>query len=158
MTTLNRSEAEDLLYREARLLDERQYSRWLEMFSPDGTYWIPANHDGTDPGREISLVFDDAHRLRDRIARLGSGLAHAQNPPSKTKRLISNVEINETDAETTMVISAFILYELRRGKERVFAGRYEHRLKRIDGQWKIASKKVVLVNNNEVIDNLTFIV
>jgi 3-phenylpropionate/cinnamic acid dioxygenase small subunit len=158
MTTLNRSEAEDFLYREARLLDERQYSRWLEMFSPDGTYWIPANHEQTDPAREISLVFDDARRLRDRIARLGSGLAHAQNPPSRTKRLISNVEIDETDAETTMVISAFILYELRRGKERVFAGRYEHGLKRIDGQWRIASKKVVLVNNNEVIDNLTFIV
>ena len=158
MTTLNRSEAEDILYREARLLDERQYSRWLELFSPEVTYWIPANREGTDPTREISLVFDDAPRLRDRIARLVSGLAHAQNPPSRTKRLISNVEIVETDAETTMVISAFILYELRRGKERMFAGRYEHRLKLIDGQWRIASKKVVLVNNNEVIDNLTFIV
>lgn len=53
---------------------------------------------------------------------------------------------------------AFILYELRHRKERVFAGPYEHRLRLIDGTWKIASKKVVLVNNDEVIDNLTFIV
>jgi 3-phenylpropionate/cinnamic acid dioxygenase small subunit len=55
-------------------------------------------------------------------------------------------------------LSGFILYELRRGKERIFAGRYEHRLQLIDGTWKIASKKVVLINNDEVIDNLTFIV
>ena len=108
--------------------------------------------------REISLVFDDKHRLTDRIGRLESGLAHAQSPPSKTKRLVSNVQIETATENAATVSSGFILYELRRGKERVFAGRYEHGLHLIDGTWKIASKKVVLMNNDEVIDNLTFIV
>ena len=63
---------------------------------------------------------------------------------------------SEENAAT--VLSAFILYELRRGKERIFAGRYEHRMRFEDGRWKIAAKKAVLVNNDEVIDNLTFIV
>jgi benzoate/toluate 1,2-dioxygenase beta subunit len=103
-------------------------------------------------------VFDDKQRLTDRIARLESGLAHAQSPPSKTKRLVSNVQIEDSSENAVTVLSGFILYELRRGKERVFAGRYEHRLRLIDGKWKIVSKKAVLVNNNEVIDNLTFIV
>jgi 3-phenylpropionate/cinnamic acid dioxygenase small subunit len=158
MPTLSRSEAEDLLYSEARLLDDLRHQEWLAMLDENATYWIPCNGDGTDPNREISLVFDDKHRLTDRIGRLQSGLAHAQNPPSKTKRLVSNVQIENATENTATILSGFILYELRRGKERVFAGRYEHRLHLVDGTWKIASKKVVLMNNDEVIDNLTFIV
>jgi len=158
MPTLSRSEAEDLLYREARLLDDLRHQEWLAMLDENATYWIPCNGKGTDPNREISLVFDDKHRLTDRIGRLQSGLAHAQNPPSKTKRLVSNVQIENATENTATILSGFILYELRRGKERVFAGRYEHRLHLVDGTWKIASKKIVLMNNDEVIDNLTFIV
>ena len=158
MPLLTRSEAEDLLYREARLLDDLRHQEWLAMLDENATYWIPCNGEGTDPNREISLVFDDKHRLTDRIGRLQSGLAHAQNPPSKTKRLVSNVQIENATENTATILSGFILYELRRGKERVFAGRYEHRLHLVDGTWKIASKKVVLMNKDEVIDNLTFIV
>ena len=128
------------------------------MFDDQATYWIPSNGEGNDPNREISLVFDNKQRLTDRIGRLESGMAHAQNPPSKTKRLVSNVQVENATENAATVLSGFILYELRRGKERIFAGRYEHRLHLVDGRWKIASKKVVLMNNDEVIDNLTFIV
>lgn len=158
MPPLSRPEAEDILYREARLLDDQRYSDWLEMLAEKVSYWVPCNGDGTDPNREVTLVFDDRERLNDRINRLSSGLVHAQSPPSKTKRIISNVEIEESDDDSATVLSAFMMYELRRGKERIFAGRYEHRLQATAGQWKIASKKAVLVNNDEVIDNLTFIV
>jgi len=158
MPMLSRSEAEDLLYREARLLDDHRYQGWLAMLDENATYWIPCNGEGNDPNREISLVFDDRKRLTDRIGRLESGLAHAQNPPSKTKRLVSNVQIENATEDVATILSGFILYELRRGKERIFAGRYEHRLHLVSGAWKIVSKKVVLMNNDEVVDNLTFIV
>jgi benzoate/toluate 1,2-dioxygenase subunit beta len=158
MARLSRSEAEDLLYAEARLLDERRHDEWLGMLTADAAYWMPANGDGVNPNREVSLVYDNATKLRDRIDRLASGIAHAQSPPSKTKRLVSNVQIDESDENAATVLSAFILYELRRGKERIFAGRYEHRMRFEDGRWKIAAKKAVLINNDEVIDNLTFIV
>ena len=158
MLTLSRTEAEDILYREARLLDQRRYREWLEMFDQVASYWIPCNGEGSDPRREISLVYDDAAKLRDRIQRLESGAAHAQSPPSKTSRLISNVEVESAAENLATIRSGFILYELRRSKERIFAGRYEHQLHLTNGHWKIAGKKVVLINNDEVIDNLTFIV
>jgi 3-phenylpropionate/cinnamic acid dioxygenase small subunit len=158
MPLLSRSDAEDILFREARILDERRYREWLEMFGETSTYWMPCNGEGNDPTREISLIFDDRTKLNDRINRLESGVAHAQSPPSKTKRLISNVEIENAEDNAATVLSGFILYELRRGKERIFAGSYEHRLQFVDNKWKIASKKVVLINNDEVIDNLTFMV
>ena len=158
MSRLSRPEAEDILYAEARLLDEVRYKDWLAMLTADAVYWMPCNGDGVDPTREVTLVYDNFARLSDRVARLTSGVAHAQSPPSKTKRLISNVQIDRAEEDAATVLSGFILYELRRGKERIFAGRYEHRMRFEDGRWKIAAKKTVLVNNDEVIDNLTFIV
>ena len=157
MATLTRAEAEDILYAEARLLDERRHDEWLGMLTTDSMYWVPSNGDGVDPNREIALVFDDFAKMRNRIGRLATGVAHAQSPPSKTKRLVSNVQVDSAEENAATVLSAFILYELRRGKERIFAGRWEHRLRYEAGRWKIAAKKVVLVNNDEVIDNLTFI-
>ena len=118
----------DSLYAEARLLDEVRYRDWLGMLTADAVYWMPCNGDGVDPTREVTLVYDNFARLSDRVDRLTSGVAHAQSPPSKTKRLISNVQIDRAEEDAATVLSGFILYELRRGKERIFAGRYEHRL------------------------------
>jgi 3-phenylpropionate/cinnamic acid dioxygenase small subunit len=158
MASLNRLEAEEILFEEARILDARHYDEWFAMLTEDAIYWVPCNGEGMDPNREISLVYDDHARLRDRVDRLNSGLAHAQSPPSKTCRLISNVQIDQTAADSAAITSAFFLYELRQARQRIFAGRYQHRLRFESGRWKIEWKKAVLVNNDEVIDNLTFIV
>ncbi|HVN30079.1 MAG TPA: aromatic-ring-hydroxylating dioxygenase subunit beta [Candidatus Binataceae bacterium] len=158
MARLTRADAEDILYAEARLLDERRYPEWLAMFTADATYWVPANGEGVDPKREVSIIYDDIPRLTGRIERLTSGVAHAQLPPSKTRRVVSNVQIEKSDDNDATAICTFILYELRRNKQRIFAGRGEYRIRFEDARWKIAVKKVVLVNNDEVIDNLTFVV
>jgi benzoate/toluate 1,2-dioxygenase subunit beta len=158
MASFSRQEAEEILFEEARVLDARRYDEWFAMLTDDAIYWVPCNGEGIDPNREISLVYDDHARLRDRIDRLNSGVAHAQSPPSKTCRLISNIQIQQEAADTAAVTSAFFLYELRQSRQRIFAGRYHHRLRFEDGLWKIGWKKAVLVNNDEVIDNLTFIV
>jgi 3-phenylpropionate/cinnamic acid dioxygenase small subunit len=158
MGGLARAQAEDLLYTEARLLDDGRYADWLNLLTDDVTYWVPIGGAGADPAHAISIIYDDAPRLRDRVGRLATGLAHAQNPPSKTRRLITNVQIEEAMDATAKVASGFILYELRRGRERIYAGRYEHQMRCEAGRWKIAAKKAILVNNDEVIDNLTFIV
>jgi len=114
--------------------------------------------EGADPNREVAIVYDDMPRLTGRIERLTSGGAHAQSPPSKTQRVVSNVQLEESAENSATVRCTFIMYELRRSKERIFAGRGEYRIRCEDGRWKIAGKKAVLVNNAEVIDNLTFIV
>ena len=158
MASLNRQQAEELLFEEARILDDRRYNEWFAMLTPDAIYWVPCNGEGTDPNSEISLIYDDHSRLSDRIGRLNTGVAHAQSPPSKTCRLISNVQIDQTSDATASTTSAFVLYELRHARQRIFAGRYYHQLRFEEGGWKIALKKAVLVNNDEVIDNLTFIV
>ena len=149
---------ETFLYREARLMDEHAYDEWLALWTDDALYWVPCNRDDSDPMREVSIIYDNRARLEDRIMRLKSGAIYAQEPKSRLRRVVANVEIEEGENGAVIVYSNFNLTELRRGKQDTFAGRTIHRLRPEGGSFKIAYKKVLLVNNNEVIDNLTFLV
>jgi len=154
---VDHEQVRQFLYYEAQLMDEHRYDEWLGLWAERALYWVPSNRDEIDPKREVSLVYDDAVRLKLRIARLNSGFAHAQEPKSRMRRLISNVVIEEVEGEV-VASSNFLLAELRRGKQDLFAGRTTHRLRPHDGSFKMTSKKVLLVNNDEPIDNLTFLI
>jgi 3-phenylpropionate/cinnamic acid dioxygenase small subunit len=155
---VDRQQVEQFLYHEAQLMDEHRYDEWLALWNDPALYWVPSNRDEADPRREISLIYDDWVRLQLRIARLKSGFAHAQEPKSRMRRLISNLEIEETTNAEVIAHSNFMLAELRRGKQDLFAGRSTHRLHRHNGSFKMVSKKVLLINNDEPIDNLTFLI
>lgn len=151
-----RNDAEALLYREARLLDEARLEEWLELFTTDAVYWVPAGGKNPDPARHVSLIFDDRQRLELRVGRVQSASAWAQDPPSRTGRSVTNVEVGDTPGEEVDVHSFLTLFELRSGRQSQFAARCRHRL-RMDGGLKIARKEVWLLNRDEVIDNLTLL-
>jgi benzoate/toluate 1,2-dioxygenase beta subunit len=154
----DRQQVEQFLYYEAQLMDEHRYDEWLALWSDDALYWVPAGRDNIDPKREISLIYDDRVRLETRIARLRSGFAHAQAPRSRMRRVVSNIVIEEAENGEIVAQSNFMLAELRRGKQDLFAGRTMHRLRPHNGSFKLVTKKVLLVNNDEAIDNLTFLI
>jgi 3-phenylpropionate/cinnamic acid dioxygenase small subunit len=143
---------------EARLMDENAYDEWLALWSSDALYWVPCNRDDSDPEREISAVYDDRARLEGRIDRLKSGAAYAQDPKSRMRRLIANIEIEEIAGGELSVSSNFLLIEWRRSRQQLFAGRTIHHLVRDGDGLKIHSKKVLLVNNDQAIENLTFLI
>ncbi len=158
MAGMSIQEAADILYKEARLLDEKRFDEWLALFTDDARYWVPCNRDDGDPNREISIIYDDRQTMRDRVSRLQSGVAHAQSPFSKTRRLITNIDVEKAGDGEAIVFSNFVIYELRRSKQNAFAGHYEHHLRQENDGWKIGFKKAALINNDEVIDSLTFLV
>src|SRR3954469_23727785 len=80
-----------LLYREARLLDERRFDEWLELFTEDAHYWLPIEGGGGAGGP--SLISDTRAAMEERVFRLTRTLAHAQNPPSRTQHDVTNVEV-----------------------------------------------------------------
>jgi benzoate/toluate 1,2-dioxygenase beta subunit len=145
---LDLREIEQFLYREAALLDGRRYEEWLEFFTEDATYWMPAVQDDGDPERETSLIYDDRKGLGDRVRRLLHPSAHSQNPPSRTRHLITNVCIEEFDNGGVRCYANFIVMESRLGNQRTFGGHYEYQLRRGSDGWRIASKKVCLINND----------
>lgn len=154
----DRQQVEQFLYHEADLMDEHRYDEWFALWADDALYWVPTGRDDINPAREISLIYDDHVRLQVRIARLKSGFAHAQEPKSRMRRLVSNIVLTEEANSEITASSNFLLAELRRGKQDVFAGRTLHRLRPQNGSFKLVSKKVLLVNNDEPIDNLTFLI
>jgi 3-phenylpropionate/cinnamic acid dioxygenase small subunit len=152
-----RERVEEFLFYEAKLIDEHLYDEWLGLWTEDGLYWVPCNTDDADPARQAMIIYDNRARLGERIYRLTSGAAWAQQPRSRTRRLISNVEVRQND-EGYLVESNCIIAELRRSKQDIFAARILHTLRPAGESFRIAVKKVLLLNNDEPIDNLTFLV
>jgi benzoate/toluate 1,2-dioxygenase subunit beta len=150
-----RERIESFLYYEARLIDDHQYNEWLSLWTEDALYWIPCNSD--DPARQAMFIYDNRERLAERVLRLTSTAAWAQQPRSRTRRLLSNIEFRAVEGGFA-VESNFILVELRRSKQDTFAGRVIHQLRSNGDSFSIALKKVLLLNNDESIDNLTFLV
>ncbi len=154
---LDRRLVEDFVVREARLIDEHCYDEWLTLWAEDGVYWVPANKYDVDPTREVSFIYDDRLHLGDRVERLKQGLAFAQDPRSRMRRLVSNIEVAEGQNGEITAYSNFLLVELRRQVQNIWAGRTMHVLRKRDGDLKIALKKVMLVNNDEPIPAFQFI-
>jgi 3-phenylpropionate/cinnamic acid dioxygenase small subunit len=150
------------LYHEARLADEARYAEWLALWTDDGVYWVPATTDpAADPDKHLSHVYDNRSRLETRIKLLQTGFRFSQEPASRMRRLISNVEVTETDNDELVAESNFILAELAVQATRemhLWAGRTTHRLRRVDGELRMCRKKVVLVNAAEPLPNLSFLI
>lgn len=150
-----RQEVEEFLYREAWLLDEGRLYEWVELFTDDARYWMPVreNIQGRESGipeeDELAqpLFDDDKNFLLMRVRRLDTGLAHAETPRSRTRHLITNIwvdDANSSDGEI-VVHSNFLVYQGRLERsEHFFLGKREDRLRKVDGQWKIARRKIVL--------------
>jgi 3-phenylpropionate/cinnamic acid dioxygenase small subunit len=156
---LGREAVEAFLFREARLADENRYDEWLALWTEDVTYWVPANIDEYDPDEHVSILYDNRERLQDRVARLKSGGAWSQEPQSRMRRVISNIEIEPSDRpDERIVISNFVLGELRRGREAVYFAQQKHRLRQTAGGLRMAAKTVYLVKNNEPLHNLSFLI
>lgn len=157
-TDLLRS-VEQFLFLEARLADEGDYDGWEALWTDDGVYWIPANGDDIDPTTQMSILFDNRSRIALRIRQLKSDKRHAQNPRSRLRRIVGNVEVLDGHAGGDLIVGAnFFVYESRERGTTIWAGRTEYRLRRVDGSWRMARKKVMLVDNDRALSTLAFLV
>jgi benzoate/toluate 1,2-dioxygenase beta subunit len=114
-----------------------------------------------DPRHHISHVYDNRARLDTRIKLLQTGHRYSQEPPSRMRRLVSNVEVTTAEAGELVAQSNFILAEVAvqaRPELHWWAGRTTHRLRRVDGALHMCSKTVVLVNAAEPLPNLSFLI
>ena len=157
---LEQHRIEQFLFREARLIDERQFAEWEELWDDDGIYWVPANGDSTDPDREVSLVYDNRSRLHSRVERYASGKAFSQQPPPRTAHIVANVMIEangDRDHRQRVVHSTVQVAESRPGYRIDWVGRTTHHLIERDGELRIVFKKVVLVDNDQELTTLDFV-
>jgi 3-phenylpropionate/cinnamic acid dioxygenase small subunit len=150
-------------YREARLLDDRRFNDWVELFTDDARYRVPtrSNRSKREAAHEVSptgSVFhieDDKAYLRARVVRLESGMGWADEPASRTRHLIGNIEVSREREESgeLEVLSSFIVYRSRGEHDQTtFAGRRTDRLRPVGGDFKIAHR-VVLLEQSVILSN-----
>jgi 3-phenylpropionate/cinnamic acid dioxygenase small subunit len=149
--------ANRLLALEAFLLDSRRYEEWIELFEDDGLYWIPLDRSSTDGGESLNIAFEGPPRLRQRVARLRSGIAHAQEPPSSTVHSYSSVLVEDVSPAAAIVRSALLVVHCRFGDQLLVAARCEHRLIARDGGVSIAQKRVDLADVDQAQNDLSFV-
>jgi len=162
-------EVEQFLFREARLLDERRFHEWLELLTDDVRYWMGARsnrypktskaiaildldryvEDDRTKEDELAILDEDKHTLGARVARLDTGMAWAEDPPSRTRHLITNIEVEAGDTALEVKVYAnFMVYRSRAETEQDFyVGARRDVLRRVGGAWKIAERKLILDQN-----------
>ncbi len=145
-----------LLAQEAHLLDDRDYTGWLELFVDDCLYWMPVDPESEDGTLRLNVFYDDRTRMEDRIARLSSGSAYTEEPISLTSRTFSALHL-VPDREGCVARSNFLMIAYRSQEQRLLGGRYMHRLVRSDGDLRIAEKRVTLLGSDAPQRPMTFL-
>ncbi|HVL37739.1 MAG TPA: aromatic-ring-hydroxylating dioxygenase subunit beta [Burkholderiales bacterium] len=150
-------EVQQFLFREARLLDERRFAQWLALFDPDAEYWVPYAWQQQSPKDHVSLYYETVKLLGMRVDRLARELSPLDTPPARVNHYLSNVTVEEGEGE--LVARAYLLFvEYRRAEQRWFAGRSTWRLRPAAGDFRIAAKRVDLLNADQESGHLRFAV
>ena len=168
---LLKQEIEEFLYHEADLLDERRYEDWLGLIAEDVRYWMPmrrnvkvgeAEREFTRAGQDINWFDEGKETLTRRVKQILTGMHWAEEPVSRISHMVSNVRLLEINPSVTepaevTVRCRFLIYRNRVETETdILVGKREDLLRRTDGQWQIARRKIILDQNVLLTKNLTF--
>ncbi|HEY8251444.1 MAG TPA: aromatic-ring-hydroxylating dioxygenase subunit beta [Burkholderiales bacterium] len=148
---------EQFLYHEARLLDTGQLEAWLELFTDDATYWLPLEHDQKDPLETSSIIHDDRTLLGLRVKQARHPRAHARLPLARTVHQVGNIMVLSEKNSEIQIASTLQLVEFRNEKQRLYGALVEHRLRPVNGSFKIAHKRVDLVNSEGELDGIAIL-
>ena len=148
---------EKFLYHEARLLDTGRLEAWLELFTEDATYWVPLEQGQKDAAETSSLIYDDRTLLELRVKQARHPRAHARLPLARTVHQVGNVVVLQENDAGLRIGSTLSLIEWRNEKQRVWGALVEHRLKRVRDSWKIAAKRIDLVNSEGELDGIAIL-
>ena len=161
---LEQQRVEQLLFLEARLIDGRRFAEWEALWVEDGIYWVPANGDDTDPHSQVSLIYDNRSRMHNRVERYVGSKAISQQPPPRTVHLVSNVIVEPAasdgtvDGDVSLVVHSTVqVAESRPGVRVDWVGRVIHHLVEREGALRIVFKKVVLVDNDQELTTIDFL-
>ncbi|MBL4720029.1 MAG: 3-phenylpropionate/cinnamic acid dioxygenase subunit beta [Alphaproteobacteria bacterium] len=166
-----KNQAEEFLYEEAELLDQRHFREWLDLFTEDLVYFMPirrnvkfGEHSARENTREeqdINWFEEDKWTLSKRVEQIMTGVHWSEEPLSRVCHMVSNVQIVDVtpslDAPSEMTVrSRFLIYQNRVEYESYFfVGKRLDRLRKENGMWKNARREIILDQNVLLAKNLT---
>ena len=141
------------IYREARLLDEKRFDEWYELFTDDAFYWVPLSPSQTDPLAHNSLAYEDKLLLKLRIERLKLPTAYSQKPQSRCLHVLQAPEVEETGTGY-LARTPFIYTETRGDESQRYAATAWHTLAVVDGVLRIRLKRVDILNADAALPSI----
>ena len=146
-------EVEQFLYAQAALLDNKRWQDWIDLFTPDGVYWMPPEPGHTHWDGMPAIFAEDKNIMTVRMKRVLHPDAWSQVPLWGTNHVVGNVVVDKASANGDVVVrSRFHMLEMRRDNVRHFAGQYTHHLKKAGGGWKIKLPRVDMTNAQAAYD------
>jgi benzoate/toluate 1,2-dioxygenase beta subunit len=143
---------EQFLYRQSELLDTKQWQGWIDLFTEDGVYWMPADPAHKHWDGVPSIFAEDKNLMNVRMKRVLHPDAWSQRPLWGTNHVVSNVVIEKNSSDEIVVRSRFHMMELRRDDVRHFAGSYRHHLQRKGDDFRIKLQRVDMTNAQAAYD------
>ena len=168
---LLKDEIEQFLYQEAELLDERRFDEWLDFLTEDIRYWMPMrrnvkfgelDREFTREGHDINWFDEGKDTLVRRVNQILTGVHWAEEPLSRVCHSVSNIQILDATPSLSQPTEVsmkcrFLVYRNRVETETdILVGKREDNLRSVNGQWKIAQRKIILDQNVLLAKNLTF--
>lgn len=158
---------ESFVYREADLADENRYAEWEQLWADDGVYWVPLLP-SDDPFQETSIIFDNRRRIAIRVRQLIEGRRPTQTPVSRLRRVVSNIQLHAADevplpegldvGSCDVVATAnFVGVESHDGRRNLFAGQTTYFLRSVESSFELVLKKVDLVDSDQPLRTLSFL-
>lgn len=145
-------EIEQFLFHEAQLLDDWQLPEWAQLYTEDALYEV-ASPNSSNPveasaATSLFLISDRSNRIHGRASRLMKKSAHAEYPRSKTRHMISNIRVQALDGDGAQLKANFCVFRTKSDHTTLYMGECHYRLRRVDGQWRIVSKRAILDLNS----------
>ena len=156
MNPVTEEELINFIYAEARILDEGHYDDWLALWLEDGHYWMPLDYKQTDPHLVTSLLYEDMFMLKLRVERLNGARTFSQKPKSRCHHVIQRPFVDEMDHDAGHFVTNTSMHyvETRLDDQFLLALTATHELKHVDGQLRIANKRVDLLNSDATFGNI----
>lgn len=139
-------EIEQFLYQEASLLDRNDLDAWVNLYTDDGTYWMPVTPEQEDPINHISLFYDDRTIMEIRRRNMKHPRAASKEHPIRSSHIIANVRVLDEGQGSITVTSNFHCVMYAAGEQTLYAGTYTHGLVHAESSFKISSKRVDIIN------------
>ena len=138
----------EFVYHEARLIDEKRFDEWFDLYTDDCRYWMPLMRGQPDGAEYTSLFDEDKLLLKIRIERLRNQKSYSQGRPSWCQHVLQAPRIESRDASSGRVVlrTPFIYFEYQQDHQETYAGVAWHHLAQAGGNIAIAMKKIELLN------------
>ena len=146
----------ELVYLEARLIDEKRFDEWYGLLTEDVLYWMPLSREQPPGPAHTSLFYEDRLLLQVRLERLRHPNAFSQQQPSFCQHILQQPELESGDLDSGPCVlrTPFLYVESQLDRQLMLAAVAYHHLVRHSGSWRIRMKKIELLNRDAALGSI----